>query len=519
MLSLGILYIINNILIGQPTFFQDYSIFAFFLIVFAAYVLNIVFQKKIVEMSNGMIYENEISILKALGDSRLSNMEEIGKEKIYGILEDLRSLVFIPYVFINGLNAIFVLFVGLVYFFYISFTGAISFLLLVLLFIGIYILKNKETFRKSGISRKLNDFYFLLLRDFIDGYKELKLNSLKQANILNNHLYPNRVKANKMEIEVSTSFLSANLLGQYGMYVIIGVVIFLFPKFNLIESGQIISFIIVILFIATPINTLASLQTFYMRVKVASTRITNFLAELKSKKPLAETTFDKAIDFKSIVFKDVVYGYENSSFKLNTINTTLFKGETVFIIGGNGSGKSTFIKLLTNLYAPASGAVFLNDEQVGVNNQKYRDLFSAIFTESHLFLDNYGATDLENNPQYKKLLAIMDLEKVINEDTKKSVRRIFSKGQTKRMAMIFALLENRPILVLDEWAADQDPYFRRYFYEKLLPKLKKEGKTIIAVTHDDRYFKYADRILKFDCGEIAKDIRGQFEPTENQSIW
>jgi putative ATP-binding cassette transporter len=113
----------------------------------------------------------------------------------------------------------------------------------------------------------------------------------------------------------------------------------------------------------------------------------------------------------------------------------------------------------------------------------------------------------------------MELDKVIQDDKEDSARRPFSKGQGKRMSLIFALLEDKPILVLDEWAADQDPHFRKYFYENLLPKLKQEGKTIIAVTHDDAYFKYADRILKFDYGEIVKDFKVKGESLHTESLW
>ena len=113
----------------------------------------------------------------------------------------------------------------------------------------------------------------------------------------------------------------------------------------------------------------------------------------------------------------------------------------------------------------------------------------------------------------------MELEEVVGNDKDSSVRRKFSKGQSKRMSLIFALLEDKPILILDEWAADQDPYFRKFFYEELIPKFKQEGKTIIAVTHDDAYFHQADRILKFDYGQIVKDIRVEEEALSEKSLW
>ena len=78
-----------------------------------------------------------------------------------------------------------------------------------------------------------------------------------------------------------------------------------------------------------------------------------------------------------------------------------------------------------------------------------------------------------------------------------------STGQRKRLAMVAALLDDKPIYIFDEWAADQDPGFRRYFYEGLLGELKARGKTVLAVTHDDRYFGVADRVVKRGEGGVV----------------
>lgn len=78
-----------------------------------------------------------------------------------------------------------------------------------------------------------------------------------------------------------------------------------------------------------------------------------------------------------------------------------------------------------------------------------------------------------------------------------------STGQRKRLALINAWLEERPVLVFDEWAADQDPTFRRIFYTELLPELKRLGKTIIVISHDDRYFDVADRLVRMAAGKVV----------------
>jgi putative ATP-binding cassette transporter len=154
------------------------------------------------------------------------------------------------------------------------------------------------------------------------------------------------------------------------------------------------------------------------------------------------------------------------------------------------------------------GEILVNENLVTSSNE-LKDLISAVFTDNYILSKNYDDYKLEGNTQYHELLQIMALTEVVQDDTEESARRSLSKGQSKRMSLILALLENKPILVLDEWAADQDPHFRRYFYENLLPKLKKQGKTVIAVTHDDAYFKYADRVIKFDYGQIADESTEQ----------
>jgi putative ATP-binding cassette transporter len=178
-------------------------------------------------------------------------------------------------------------------------------------------------------------------------------------------------------------------------------------------------------------------------------------------------------------------------------------GEILFIVGGNGSGKSTLLKTLTGLYHPHSGAITLDDTLIGQENATwYRSHFAAVFSEYHLFERLYGLYDMEPE-RVRELLVTMQISDKTSFEGARFTTLDLSQGQRKRLALLVAILENRPILVLDEWAADQDPSFRRYFYEELLPQLKREGRTVIAVTHDDKYFNVADRVVKMEYGEIV----------------
>ena len=228
-------------------------------------------------------------------------------------------------------------------------------------------------------------------------------------------------------------------------------------------------------------------------------------------------------DFKSVKFNDISFSYNDeksdSTFSLGPINMEINKGETIFIVGGNGSGKSTFINVLTGLYNSTEGEIYLNDSKELGGKEKLQNMIAAVFTDNHIFSHNYEDYEIENNEEYLSLLETMKLDKVIENDKDASARRQFSKGQSKRMSLIFAILEKKPILVLDEWAADQDPHFRKFFYEELIPRLKDSGKTIIAVTHDDAYFHQADRIIKFDYGKIVKDVTVNKEAMLTENLW
>jgi ABC-type siderophore export system fused ATPase/permease subunit len=245
-----------------------------------------------------------------------------------------------------------------------------------------------------------------------------------------------------------------------------------------------------------------------------------FDAELKAahNERLAEVTKQpgqKHREFELLEFKNIGYTYfdqqKKQTFSLGPIDWQIKKGEVVFLTGGNGSGKSTFVNLLTGLYCPKEGQVLVNGKETSYPDYlNFKESISAIFTTNYLFSENYDDYELScSNAELGKYIELVRMQNILRLNNGKSTfEDKLSKGQQKRLAMIYALMEERPILVLDEWAAEQDPAFRAYFYTCLLPDLKRMGKTIIAVTHDDNYFLSADRIIKFDCGRIVSDLKG-----------
>ncbi|MGX5687217.1 cyclic peptide export ABC transporter [Chryseobacterium cucumeris] len=516
-LSFGIVYIINNVISGKEEFQTDYMGIVFVAIVIYTYLLNIFFQKKLNIYSYEILYNNEKKIFNKILNTPLITLEKMGSQRFYTAIEDLRIFSSLPEVVTHTINSLLMIVLCIGYLFTLSVYAALIVIALIVVIGGIYFFVINTMSQKVTELRKYNEHYYKYVNDVIEGFKELKINIERRLNLINVHLIPNRERAKELDFKVNYIFLSINLISQYGFYIVIAVILFLLPNLDLLKRGDVVSYVVILLFITGPINNLINMQNIYTRFIVANNRIIKFLEDFKNNN--SEVSVQENSDFESLEFNSIGFDYENNakekSFCLGPIDLTVKKGEMIFIVGGNGSGKSTFINILTGLYKPSEGEIRLNDDII-TSSEELQNLTAAVFTNNHIFSHNYDNYKLKANKKYLELLKLLEMDKVVLDDEEESARRSFSKGQSKRMSLIFALLENKPILVLDEWAADQDPHFRKFFYENLLGKLKEEGKTIIAVTHDDAYFKYADRILKFDFGKIIKDTA--VKSTDNLSL-
>jgi multidrug/microcin transport system ATP-binding/permease protein len=521
-LSFGIIYIINGVISDKKEFLKDYMGLVFVSIVIYTYLLNIIFQKGINKYSFELLYENEKNIFDKILKAPLITLEKIGSQRFYTVIEDLRRFSSFPEVVTHSINSLLMLLLCMVYLFTLSIPAGLVVVVLIVLIAVIYLLVINTMSQKVENLRKQNEYYYKYVDDVIKGFKGFKLSVQRRIKLMETHLSPNRENAKELDFNINYVFLSINLISQYGLYLVIAVILFLLPELGILKREDVISYVVILLFIAGPINNLINMQNIYTRLMVANSRIKKFLSDFDTTEINLEINNTTSGNFSQLKFNNISFDYENDgmekSFALGPINISIEKGETIFIIGGNGSGKSTFINILTGLYQPSEGEIILNGLSTNQSTAT-QNLLAAVFTDNHIFSYNYDNYSLKQNEEYNELLKIMELDKVVTDDKEESARRYFSKGQGKRMSLIFALLENKPILVLDEWAADQDPHFRKYFYENLLPKLRKEGKTIIAVTHDDAYFKHADRIIKFDYGQIIMDKKVTDNVVLDSSLW
>ncbi|WP_295884402.1 ATP-binding cassette domain-containing protein [uncultured Thiohalocapsa sp.] len=303
------------------------------------------------------------------------------------------------------------------------------------------------------------------------------------------------------------------LLTQGAGYLVLTLVVFLVPALVQASAETVLTVTATALFLTDPMLTLASALPMMAKVDAAVSALYDLEARVDKAVATADgltpsaTFIEAGPAFERIVLDGVAFQYADGgeqAFAVGPLDLTLRRGELVFIVGGNGSGKSTLLKLLTGLYRPQAGRVLLDGQVIDDDARPgYRTRFATVFTDSHLFERLYGLPEIDPADVNRGLAELGLADKTCYTDEGFS-NLALSTGQKKRIALLAALLKERPILVLDELAADQDPDFRRHFYEQMLPTLKEDGLTVICVTHDDHWFHVADRVLAVSDGRLLE---------------
>ncbi|MBD0258365.1 MAG: cyclic peptide export ABC transporter [Cytophagales bacterium] len=516
----GLLMYINNTISNQSTWFlsEKYDWMIYAAIVVASLGCNMLFQQYMIRLTNNFLYDFESSLLERLKSATYEAFEKVGNEKIYTAIQDTRVLGGTPEVFINAFNSLVILLCCFGYLFWISVQGALTILVLMAALVTLYIVRNRDIEKDLNALRDLVNTYYRYLNDLLNGFKEVKMSSRRNDNIHANYLRRNMRVRKDIRVRTSMKYMNNEITGSYSWYVVFGAIMFALPRFTGSASEQVTPFIVTILYLIGPVAVLLTLVPTYTNVKIAFQRLVAFDNQIsfqlnqatRASRPAAAAPAPGA--FESIRFEGVCYTYvdseKNQTFRFGPVDLEIVKGETLFVTGGNGSGKSTFVHLLTGLYRPVSGAIYLNDQLVTPDRYPaYTDQITAIFCNNYLFSENYDEIDLQGkDTPLSRYVDMMALADVIRVDPERNViENRLSRGQQKRLSMIYALLEERDVFVLDEWAAEQDPGFRAYFYKEFLPRLNAMGKTVVAITHDDEYFHCAKRVVKFNFGQITED--------------
>jgi putative pyoverdin transport system ATP-binding/permease protein len=356
------------------------------------------------------------------------------------------------------------------------------------------------------LSRQRED---ALVRDFralFDGAKELKLHRSRLREFVDGMLAPKVEAVRVQRTRGYVLYAAAASWGSFVFFAFIGCVLFVLTRYLTVTPHVLSGYAMVFLYMIMPIEGVLSAIPNLGIARVALERIEQVNAELPVE---AGTMAGDAGTFGSIVLEGVTHRYfreqENEVFTLGPVNLSFTPGELVFLIGGNGSGKTTLAKTIVGLYAPESGRILLDGQAVtDTTRPGYRQLFSAVFSDFYLFDKLLGVTVGDLDDTARAVLEDLQLAHKVKIENGVFSTLDLSQGQRKRLALLVSYLEDRPFYLFDEWAADQDPLFKDVFYRRLLPQLKAKGKTVLVITHDDRYFHLADRCIKLDFGQVAE---------------
>ena len=354
------------------------------------------------------------------------------------------------------------------------------------------------------------DSLFDSLNGLLKGFKELRINKLKSDDVFQEF---KSTTTRVLDVRTRVNILFSNNLIFIEMFfvLLLGAVAFVLPVIATSFSGSATKIVAAILFFFGPLINVVTLIPMLSQVNVAVDNLQRLEATLDeglahSMEEAAAPLIDLS-SFSTIRLEGVCFAYKdpdgNTTFQVGPIDGEIRRGEVLLLVGGNGSGKTTLLKLLTALYRPTQGAIKVDDLEIGpANVRSYRNLFSAIFSDFFLFekLHGLSAADPERVNALLRLMQISD-KTAFSEGRFTNIN--LSTGQRKRLALVVSYLEDKPVYVFDEVAADQDPEFRKYFYETLLPEMKSAGKTVVVVSHDDRYFRAGDRVLQMDYGKLA----------------
>ena len=498
--NIAIINFISISIQSEGQYFLEFPIHFLALIV-ASYIFGVLAQWILEGVGYSLVYQLREYILKQVVQAEPEQLKLIGKSKIYNtfskdITQITDGVMFLPY----ALYGISLIIGGIIYMIYLSWILA----LLIVSVLGITIIFSyKFVGYCQGFLRRDRELHNQLVsayENILDGHNELVLNENRGKVVVDSIMQGDALESKNVLTKAGRLIAINSQIIAVIFFGLVGLIFWAVHSWKWGMPELAVSFTIVLMFLRQPVGNLVHQVPVILQTKIS---LQHFLdLHLPSPQDIEPAT-QLVNRWDQLVLKNVCYKYpENDLFLLGPVDLTIKHGELLFLVGANGAGKSTLVKLLTGLLFPTVGDIFIDDLRVDKNNRRqYRAMFSAVLTDFYLF-DRVLLKENNFNidRDIEKLIKRLELENVISVNNGRFSSTKLSTGQRKRLAMVVACLDNRPIMVLDEWAADQDPIFRKRFYEEILPELKGRGITIVVVSHDDRYFHLADRVVELKSG-------------------
>lgn len=436
----------------------------------------------------------------------LQQLESHGEGRLMALLtEEIHALVSaisgLPQIMIN----LTIVAVGVGYLLLLSPLGFAAVCVFMLVGMGAYQLMLRKASKPIHAARLRQGELFEGLRGVSAGAKELKLNTARRDAFLQEILGKRLARLHDANMIAERYFILANTSTRTIFFLLVGLIVFLLPNLRQIDQPTLLGYALFTFYFMGPLSIVMGQIQIFAKANGALQLLNQMRLALADPDSLADSQ-QQAVTWQSLQLQQVEHHYEaeiaSESFHLGPLDLHIERGKVYFVVGGNGSGKTTLLKLLTGLYQPNAGTILLDQQPLeSAQASAYRQLFAGVYNDFFLFEQLLGFDASDRDQKAREYLKHLKLDhKVQIRDGQFSTLSL-SAGQRKRLALVVAYMEDRDIYFFDEWAADQDPEFKEIFYRELIPELQARGKTLLVISHDDRYFHLADHIIRLENGK------------------
>jgi putative ATP-binding cassette transporter len=514
--STALLAIIREAL--QPNAQLGKMALAFAALCFVLLASRIASQTLIVRLGQDAVFRLRLRVAHGIASAPLRRLEEVGRHRLFAALtEDVTAVAEA----LPGVGALFtdlcIVFGCLIYLAWLSpvLLGAVF--AVALLGIVSHQAVVRVAFSSIVEARRAQDEQVRHLLSLVEGVKELQLFQPRREAFLKGGLQQVASTYRQHLLRGMTLLVAGAAWGHTLFLLAVGTLLFIVPRWGAIPPDVLAGFVLGILYLSTPLEFTVTFLPQLGRARACLQNV-QALGLLLAEAPESDSAAPSRSTWSQLELRGITHAYQREQdgrdFVLGPVNLTLRPGELVMLVGGNGSGKTTLAKILTGLYEPQGGQLLLDGEPLtGERRALHRQLFSAVFADSHLFDKLYGLDAPESQTQ--ALLQRLELDHKVSITAGAFSTTSLSMGQRRRLMLLTALLEDRPFYLFDEWAADQDPLFREIFYREVLPELRSRGKGLLVISHDDKYFPLADRLLRLDYGKLT-EVGGGSEPATRE---
>jgi putative ATP-binding cassette transporter len=500
---------------ASATMDRDLRSLVMFLLLVALYALCSRHAKqRVTFLIESLLHRIKVRVGDRVAEAELAVLERVRAAEICDLITENTTLISDRTEAIAALlqSAVIMAF-AVIYILWLSPLAAILITLVCAVGAALFVGMRRDFVTLMGRTAKVRLAYLEHLMDLIAGFREVQF-SRRRGREIRADVGAAALAMRDVSVRTSNLLNDGFLIGQVVLFALAATVIFGLRSYADIDAWTIAHLFAAVMFLWGPFMNIAGGIMPYTRSNAALRQIAALEARLGAAVHDAPPVVESdpwgggatRIVAAGLGFSYATGADDGPEFSVGPVDLEIAAGEVVFIVGGNGSGKSTLVKVLLGLYAPVTGSLRVDDVAVDPGNvAAYRDMISAIFSDFHLFPRLYGLEVADAAADH--LIARMQMSDKVRVVDGAFSTLALSTGQRKRLAMVIALLEDRPICVFDEWAADQDPEFRAYFYDELLPSLRRAGKLVVVVSHDDRYFHCADQVVTLEYGTVRTTVR------------